>query len=137
MHRSTLFALALALLPACSNEPSPLAQPPAAGSVNAATLPDHDPALAHKLVAEGAVLLDVRSAEEFADKHLPGAVNIPVDALDGRLEEMKKLTGGDSQKPIVVYCASGNRAGRAKKVLGSAGFGQVTNLGSIADWDRK
>jgi phage shock protein E len=129
--------LPLALLPACSNEPSPLAQPPAAGSVNAAALPDHDPALAHKLVAAGAVLLDVRSADEFGDKHLPGAVNIPVDDLGGRLDELKKLAGGDMQKPIVVYCASGNRAGRAKKVLSSAGYGQITNLGSIGDWDRK
>jgi rhodanese-related sulfurtransferase len=139
MHRSTRLALALAfvLLPACTSEPTPPAPPPAAGAAQAAGLPDHDPALAHKLVAAGAVLLDVRSPDEFNDKHLPGAVNIPVGDLGGRLDEVKKLSGGDTQKPIVVYCASGNRAGRAKNVLSGAGFQQVTNLGSIGDWDRK
>jgi rhodanese-related sulfurtransferase len=128
----TLVALALAVLPACSKEPAP----PAA-SAGAVGLADHDPALAHKLVSEGAVLLDVRNADEFSARHLPGAVNIPVGDLEGRLDEVKKLAGGDDRKPIVVYCASGNRAGRAKKTLGAAGFEQVTNLGSIDDWDRK
>jgi len=45
--------------------------------------------------------------------------------------------GGDKTKPIVVYCGSGRRAATAKEKLVAAGYTQVTNLGGIADWDRK
>jgi phage shock protein E len=100
-------------------------------------LPDRDPALAHKLVGQGAVLLDVRSPEEFKERHLDGAVNVPVDELPGRMGDVDKLTGGDKDKPIVVYCQAGGRAARAKEALVKAGHGQVTNLGGIDDWDRK
>ena len=99
-------------------------------------LPDRDPALAHELVAKGALLLDVRTPKEFGEKHLDGALNVPVDDLPGRLAEIEKLSAGDKQKPIVVYCKSGGRAGRAKAALLEAGFGRVTNLGGIDDWDR-
>jgi rhodanese-related sulfurtransferase len=78
----------------------------------------------------------VRTPEEFAGKHLEGAVNIPVDDLKGRLGDVDKLTGGDKSKPIVVYCQAGGRAGRAKGVLVEAGHPQVTNLGGIGDWDK-
>ena len=97
-------------------------------------LADRDPQLAKKLVAAGAVLLDVRTPAEWNERHLDGASLIPVDELDGRLEEVAKLTGGDKNKPIVVYCHSGGRAGRAKKKLLKAGYTQVTNLGGINDW---
>ena len=139
--------LALVLLRAPARREPPLPSPsvpvqpgPAAVSgvaaAPAAGLPDRDPALAHKLVSAGAVLVDVRTPEEYATRHLDGAVNIPVDALKGRLDEIDKLTGGDKNKPIVVYCQAGGRAGRAKTALVESGHGQVTNLGGIADWDR-
>jgi phage shock protein E len=136
-------ALALALLalaPACSKEPPPPAATtpvPASVTPPSAGLPDRDPALAHKLVAAGGVLVDVRTPEEYAQRHLDGAVNIPVDDLKGRLGEIEKLTGGDKEKPIVVYCQAGGRAGRAKSMLVEAGHPKVTNLGGIGDWDRK
>ncbi len=79
----------------------------------------------------------MRTPEEYAARHLAGAVNIPVDQLPGRLGEIDKLTGGDKDKPIVVYCQAGGRAARAKTVLTGAGHPQVTNLGGIGDWDRK
>ena len=139
--RSSLVVLALlALVPACSREqpPAPAASAPAQGPAPAAAgLPDRDPALAHELVAAGGVLVDVRTPEEYAERHLDGAVNIPVDELKTRMGEVDKLTGGDKAKPIVVYCQSGGRAGRAKTVLLGAGHPQVTNLGGIGDWDRK
>jgi len=128
-----------ALAPACSKEAPQQTAPaqitPAAPA--AAGLPDRDPALAHKLVAAGGLLVDVRTPEEFATRHVEGAVNIPVDDLKGRLGEIDKLTGGDKSKPIVVYCQAGGRAGRAKTMLVEAGHPQVTNLGGLADWDRK
>lgn len=109
----------------------------AAQSGAAASLPDRDPALAHKLVSEGALLLDVRTPEEFAERHLDNAMNVPVSELESRLEEIQKHAKGDKTKPIVVYCQAGGRAGKAKTVLAKAGFTQVTNLGGIDAWDAK
>lgn len=125
----------LLLLPACSKDAGP---PAASGSTApaAAGLPDRDPALAHKLVGEGAVLLDVRTPEEYATKHLDGAVNVPVDEIDARMGEVDKLAG-DKKKAIVVYCQAGGRAARAKEALLKAGHQQVTNLGGIDDWNKK
>ncbi|MDI1444126.1 rhodanese-like domain-containing protein [Polyangium sp. 6x1] len=127
----------LALVPACSKDES--AAPPGPSQQPAAQtgLPDRDPALARKLVAEGGVLIDVRTPEEYAERHLDKATNIPVGELETRLSEVEKLTGGDKTKPIVVHCAAGPRAARAKKILLGAGYTQVTNLGGINDWDAK
>lgn len=126
--------LALTLAPACSKEAP---TPPVASQTPAPVgLPDRDPALAHKLVDAGAVLLDVRTGEEYAGKHIDGAVNLSVADLKNHLAEVEKLTGGDKKKPIVVYCQSGGRAGRAKGILVDAGYEQVTNLGGLSDWDR-
>ena len=95
------------------------------------SLPDRDPELAHRLVeSEGGLLLDVRSAEEFAGGHPEGALNIPHTLLPVRASEL----GDDKSRPIVVYCAMGGRAGMAKQWLLSQGFEKVTNLGGVGDW---
>ncbi|TKC93034.1 rhodanese-like domain-containing protein [Polyangium fumosum] len=127
----------LAALPACSKDES--AAPPGPSQQPAAQtgLPDRDPALARKLVSEGGVLIDVRTPDEYAERHLDNATNIPVGEFETRLSEVEKLTGGDKTKPIVVHCAAGPRAARAKKILLEAGYTQVTNLGGINDWDTK
>ncbi|HIF95857.1 MAG TPA: rhodanese-like domain-containing protein [Myxococcales bacterium] len=78
------------------------------------------------------ILLDVRSREEFAGGHLPGAVLIPVDELPGRLEELRQL---GAEREIVVYCESGRRALRAAEALVSEGFGRVGHLeGDMSGW---
>ena len=82
-----------------------------------------------RAVAEGGLLLDVRSAGEFADHHLDGAVNIPVRELSGRLGEL-----GDKKQAVVVYCASGARSGAAAKLLIESGFEDVHDLGSWRNW---
>lgn len=84
---------------------------------------------ARRLVGEGARLVDVRTPEEFADGHLPGAINIPVQDLERRIDEL-----GPKERPIVLYCRSGMRSGRAARQLSSAGFVAVHNLGSIGRW---
>lgn len=128
-------SLMLALAPAFSSEPAAC---PADTLTSAASgLPDHDPALARRLVASGGLLLDVRTGEEYANRHIEGAVNIPIGELKGRLAEIERLTGSDKRTPIVVYCASGRRAQQAKDVLLEAGYEQVTNLGGIDDWNRR
>jgi rhodanese-related sulfurtransferase len=88
-----------------------------------------DPQNARQLVAEGALLVDVRSPEEFATAHLPQAVNIPVDQLPARLDEVRQFAC-----PVVVYCASGMRSGRATGVLRSAEIEDVHDLGSLSRW---
>ena len=82
---------------------------------------------ARKLVAAGARLIDVRSAGEFSGGHLEGAINIPVEKLSGRVAELKK-----SDKPIVLYCASGARSGHAKRILTGAGITGVHDLGAMS-----
>lgn len=101
----------------------------------AAGLPDYDPQLAYRLVnQEKAILLDVRSVGEFLSGHLNGSVNIPVEELSSRMDEVKTLVKNDMNRPIVVYCAAGVRAADAKMRLSKAGFTRVTNLGSIRSW---
>lgn len=107
----------------------------AAAKSSTESLPDRDPALAHRLVEEEqGVVLDVRTSVEYATGHIDGATNISHDELAERIGEVGKLTGGDKSRPIVVYCRSGKRAGMAKKVLTEAGYEQVTNLGGLSDW---
>ncbi|QSQ11234.1 rhodanese-like domain-containing protein [Myxococcus landrumensis] len=85
---------------------------------------------AHKWVESGALLLDVRTPEEFAEGHLPGALNIPVDLLSERLGEL-----GSPETPVVVYCRSGKRSTRAETLLKERGFQQVLNLGPMSAWE--
>ncbi|MFZ5468227.1 MAG: rhodanese-like domain-containing protein [Myxococcota bacterium] len=84
---------------------------------------------AKRLVEAGAVLLDVRTPEEFASGHLAGALNIPVQELERRLADV-----GPREKPVVVYCRSGMRSGRAKKILSQANFSAVHDLGAMSNW---
>ncbi|HVK64538.1 MAG TPA: rhodanese-like domain-containing protein [Polyangium sp.] len=127
----------LAVLPACSKDESAAPPGPSQQPTTQTGLPDRDPALARKLVSEGGVLIDVRTPDEYEGRHLDNATNIPVGEFETRLSEVEKLTGGDKTKPIVVHCAAGPRAARAKKILLDAGYTQVTNLGGINDWDTK
>ncbi|QSE99247.1 rhodanese-like domain-containing protein [Fulvivirga lutea] len=76
-----------------------------------------------ELVEIGAIIIDVRSAAEYAGGHVANSINIPLDQLD------KKLNQLDKKKPIITCCASGMRSGVAKGVLKSKGFEEVYNGG--------
>lgn len=79
----------------------------------------------------GLVVLDVRTPQEFAEGHVPGAVNIPHDELASRLGELK----GAKDRDVVVYCRSGRRAGIALEVLEKAGFRRTYHLeGDYLGW---
>ena len=78
-------------------------------------------------IAEGAVIIDVRTPGEFAARSYPKAKNIPLDDLSSRLGELPK------NKPIVLYCASGARAAQAAGILERSGFKDVVNAGGIAN----
>jgi phage shock protein E len=84
---------------------------------------------ARTLVQSGAKLVDVRSAEEFAQRHIGGAMNIPVADIAARAAEL-----GEKTRPVVVYCRSGKRAARAAATLREAGFVKVENLGAMDNW---
>ena len=84
---------------------------------------------ARQLVAEGAVLLDVRSSEEFAGGHIEGSISIPIQELNDRVDEL-----GDRNAPIVIYCQSGARSMMAKRLLEGKGFTQVHDLGGLRKW---
>lgn len=74
------------------------------------------------------VVLDVRTREEYAQGHIPGALNIPHDELAGRLSEIP----GDPSEEIVVHCQSGRRAGMAEQVLREHGYTDVRDL--VGHW---
>ncbi|WP_421132301.1 rhodanese-like domain-containing protein [Alteromonas sp. A079] len=77
------------------------------------------------------MLIDVRSPEEFAEGHIPGAVNMPYDAIDDYINELE----GNKEKPIIVYCRSGRRAKLAMKVLEALEFSEVMHLeGDMLGW---
>jgi rhodanese-related sulfurtransferase len=90
---------------------------------------DVSSAEARQLVQAGARLVDVRTPGEFAAGHIPGAVNIPVQALDARLGELQPTDAA-----VVVYCRSGHRSGNASRMLKSAGFKAVYDLGPMSRW---
>lgn len=78
------------------------------------------------VIAQGAVIIDVRSPGEFAGGHVQGAVNIPLDQLESKVNKIKSY-----KKPIVVCCASGMRSARAKSFLVGQG---VTDLYDAGSW---
>ena len=75
----------------------------------------------------GAIIVDVRTPEEFRDGAYPGAKNIPLADLGRRLSEIPK------DKPVVLYCASGARSSSAARALKQAGYADVINAGGLAD----
>ena len=84
---------------------------------------------ARALVAEGALLVDVRSEGEHAGGAIEGSINIPIQELSGRMAEL-----GDKDGEIVVYCQSGGRSAMAKRLLEKNGFTKVHDLGGIGRW---
>lgn len=76
-----------------------------------------------KELVKNSYLVDVRSAAEFANGHVKGSVNIPMDLLSKNMKMLK------TKQPIVIFCQSGMRAGMAKAMLNKNGIDQVTNVG--------
>ncbi|TGK07872.1 rhodanese-like domain-containing protein [Leptospira semungkisensis] len=77
-------------------------------------------------IARGALVVDVRTPNEFSIEHYPGATNIPISSLALRLDEL-----GAKDREIVVYCQSGGRSLRAKTLLNDEGFTKVKDAGGL------
>ncbi len=82
-----------------------------------------------KLVKEhNAQLVDVRTPPEFEMSKVPGAINIPLQALEARASEL------DKDCPVIVFCRSGSRSHMAQQILQMLGFREVYNMGPYTAW---
>lgn len=104
------------------------AAPGATGPGSSGAAVADDTTIAKQLIASGAAVIDVREQDEWDEGHLPQAKLFPVGTIDQHTDEIAQLAGG-KDKPVVVYCKSGGRAGKAKQVLEAAGFTRVVNGG--------
>ncbi len=77
----------------------------------------------------GALLVDVRGADEYRQGHIPGSVNLPLPSLSGR-----KSIGVGKDSPVYVYCLSGARSAQAAGILQRMGYNNVKNIGGIAGY---
>ena len=87
---------------------------------------------AMKMIAENpdAIILDVRSRDEYEKKHIPNALLVPIDHL--RIEKFDALP--DKNQMILIYCWTGRRAEDAAKILADHGYKNVYEFGGLVDW---
>ena len=78
----------------------------------------------------GYIILDVRTAQEYSEKHIPGAINIPNETIG--TEDIPELP--DKDQLILVYCRSGNRSKQASEKLVKLGYTNIVEFGGINDW---
>lgn len=76
------------------------------------------------------ILLDVRTAEEYAGGHIPNALNLPNEDIQSIEPDILP----DKEQLILVYCRSGNRSGQAVRKLVDMGYTNVYNIGGINTW---
>ena len=76
------------------------------------------------------VIVDVRTESEFAEKHIPGALNIPLDTISG--SEVAQLPNKDQL--IMLYCRSGNRSAQAAGIMVGMGYTNLVDFGGIKSW---
>lgn len=80
--------------------------------------------LVPSLLKQGGQIIDVRTVEEFNSAHKDGSINIPLNTLNNRMNNL------DKKKPIILCCASGSRSAMAKRTLLEKGFENVHNAGT-------
>ena len=78
----------------------------------------------------GYIILDVRTAQEYSEKHIPGAINIPNETIGTK--DIPELP--DKEQLILVYCRSGNRSKQASEKLVKLGYTNIVEFGGINDW---
>ena len=80
---------------------------------------------------EDAVVLDVREQDEYDEKHIPGAVLLPVGSIN---KETAAAAIPEQDTVVLVYCRSGNRSKTASQTLANLGYTNVYEFGGINDW---
>ncbi len=96
------------------------------------TGPDINQGISQYRDTADAVLLDVRTPEEYMSGHIPESMNLPLQDIS---EAEKHLT--DKRTPLFVYCLSGARSRQAVSVLVEMGYEAVTNIGGISSYKGK
>jgi rhodanese-related sulfurtransferase len=132
-------ALIVGLGPAAVRAAPPASAPAASASATAPASPSavrrvsQEELLARQAAKDRSlVVLDVRTPEEYAAGHVPGAINVPHEQVEARLPELQQKLAG---KDVVVYCKTGRRAGIALGVLERAGFERLQHLdGDMTAW---
>lgn len=134
-----LFPLSCAFLfAACSSGGSGSSNASAASAPTASAASSSDSAY-HKITAEeakkkidegGVTIVDVRTAEEYAEKHIPGAILTPVESIGKEPPEAL----GDKDAVLLVYCRTGVRSKQASEKLVGLGYTQVYDFGGIVGW---
>ena len=84
-----------------------------------------------KIINDGAILLDVRTEEEYNEKHIDGASLLPLDKID--IDSISQIVS-EKDTPIIVYCRSGNRSKQAREKLIALGYSKVYDLGAMSNW---
>ena len=120
MKKTIPFLMALLLLAGCGaqSEESTYRQ---VNAEEAATMMEEE---------SGYIILDVRTAQEYSEKHIPGAINIPNETIG--TEDIPELP--DKEQLILVYCRSGNRSKQASEKLVKLGYTNIVEFGGINDW---
>ena len=75
---------------------------------------------------EGAVLLDVRTADEYAEGHIPGSINIPLDTI-----RAIETAVPDKTLPVFLHCLSGARSAQAERIVKQLGYANAQNIGGF------
>lgn len=94
--------------------------------------PDINQGLIEFQAATGAVLLDVRTPQEYQEGHLPGSQNVPLQAIGETPHLVRK-----KETPLFVYCHSGSRSRQASAALKQMGYTNVKNIGGIVSYTGK
>lgn len=79
---------------------------------------------------DGHIILDVRTKEEYAAGHIPGAINLPNEDIQDQKPEVLP----DTDQIILIYCRSGHRAGLAAEKLAKLGYKKLYNFGGVNTW---
>lgn len=101
----------------------------AAGKTDGVTKIDAEKAKA-MMDAGGVTVVDVRTAEEYAEGHVPGALLVPLESIGGQAPAALP----DQKATLLVYCRSGRRSAQAAAKLAELGYGHVYDFGGILDW---
>ena len=85
-----------------------------------------------KIINENAIMIDVRTEEEYNEKHIDGAVLLSLDEIDK--DSIKDIVS-NKDDVIILYCKSGNRSSQALEKLTNLGYSEVYDLGAMSNWE--
>lgn len=83
------------------------------------------------MINENAILVDVRSEEEYNEGHIDGALLLPVDSIN---EDSASEVIESKDSTVIVYCRSGSRSSQALQILNGLGYENVYDLGAMSNW---